>query len=88
MARISTFVNMKAFLTMLENTNEQGLVSLTVPPVNWDLGMEWLRNPDIQLTVKDTNQRGDFFTNFTDCMEFVQLQFSRYLGKSVARYLL
>lgn len=38
---------------MLENTNEQGLVSLTVPPVNWDLSMEGLRNPDIQLTVKD-----------------------------------
>lgn len=76
------------FLTMLENTNEQGLVSLTVPPVNWDLSMEGLRNPDIQLTVKDTSQRGDLFTNFTDCMDFVQLQFSRYLVKTVARYML
>lgn len=86
MLRIGEYGDM--FLTMLENTNEQGLVSLTVPPVNWDLSMEGLRNPDIQLAVKDTSQRGDFFTNFTDCMDFVQLQFSKYLVKSVARYML
>lgn len=72
------------FLTMLENTNEQRLVGLTVPPVNWDLSMEWLRNPDIQLTVKDKNQGSDFFTNFTDFEGLIQLLFSMYLVKSIA----
>lgn len=74
---------------MLENTNEQRLVGLTVPPVNRDLSMEWLGNPDIQLAVKDMNQRSDFFTNFTDFEDLIQLSFSMYLVKSsVAQYLL
>lgn len=47
----------EALLTVLEDTNEQGLVRLAVPPVNWDLGVEGLRNPDVQLAVKD--RRGD-----------------------------
>lgn len=38
------------FLTVFEDTNEQGFVSLTVPPVSWDLSMERLGDPDIQLT--------------------------------------
>lgn len=38
------------FLTVFEDTNEQGFVSLAVPPVSWDLGMERLGDPDIQLT--------------------------------------
>lgn len=43
-------------LTVLENTDEQGLVGLAVPPVDRDLGMERLRDPDVQLTVEDRSQ--------------------------------
>lgn len=40
-------------VTVFEDTEEQGLVGLAVPPVSWDLGVERLGNPDIQLTVAD-----------------------------------
>lgn len=43
-------------LTVLENTDEQGLVGLAVPPVDRDLGVERLRDPDVQLTVEDRSQ--------------------------------
>lgn len=43
------------FLTVFEDTDEQGFVGLAVPPVDWDLGVEWLGNPDIQLTVTEIN---------------------------------
>lgn len=44
-----------AVLTVFEDTDEQGFVGVTVPPVSWDLGMERLGNPDIQLTVAEIN---------------------------------
>lgn len=50
----------EVLLTMLENTDEQGLVSLAVPPVDWDLGVERLRDPDVQLTGKDMSQNRPF----------------------------
>lgn len=43
------------FLTVFEDTNEQGFVGLTVPPVSWDLSVERLWYPDIQLTVAEIN---------------------------------
>lgn len=43
---------------MLENTDEQGLVGLAVPPVDRDLRVEGLGDPDVQLAVKDVSQRG------------------------------
>lgn len=45
-------------LTMLENTDEQRLVGLAVPPVDRDLRVEGLGDPDIQLAVNDVRQRG------------------------------
>lgn len=44
-----------AFLTVFEDADEQGFVGLAVPPVGWNLGMERLGNPDIQLTVAEIN---------------------------------
>ena len=38
-------------LTVFEDTEEEGFVGLTVPPVGWDLSMERLGDPDIKLTV-------------------------------------
>lgn len=35
-------------VTVFEDADEQGLVSLRVPPVSWDLSVERLRDPDIQ----------------------------------------
>lgn len=45
-------------LTVLENTDEQGLVGLAVPPVDWHLCVEGLGDPDVQLAVEDMSQRG------------------------------
>jgi len=38
-------------LTVLEDADEQRLVPLALPPVGRDLGVERLRDPDVQLTV-------------------------------------
>lgn len=44
-------------LTMFKDTDEQGLVGLAVPPVHWDLGVEGLRDPDVQLTERHQPKR-------------------------------
>lgn len=45
----------RSFLTVFEDADEQGFVGLAVPPVDRDLGMERLGNPDIQLAVAEIN---------------------------------
>lgn len=39
-------------ITVFKDADEQGLVSFAVPPVCWDLGVERLRNPDVQHAVE------------------------------------
>lgn len=48
-------VRLPVRVTVFEDADEQGLVSLAVPPVSRDFGMKRLRNPDVQHTVKETN---------------------------------
>lgn len=44
-------------LTMFEDTDEQGLVGLAVPPIHGDLCVEGLRDPDVQLTERHQPNR-------------------------------
>lgn len=43
----------KAELTMLKDADEKGLVSIEIPPISGDVGMERLWDPDIQLAINE-----------------------------------
>lgn len=43
--------NLKHRLTMFVNSNEHGLVTISIPPFNWDIIVVNLRHPDFQLTI-------------------------------------
>lgn len=45
------------FVTVFEDTDEQGFICVAVPPVSWDLGMKWLGDPDIQLTLAEKHTK-------------------------------
>lgn len=38
---------------MLKDADEKGLVSIEIPPISGDVGMERLWDPDIQLAIND-----------------------------------
>ena len=63
------------FVTVFEDTDEQGFICVAVPPVSWDLGMEWLGDPDIQLTGRETYQIADNQST-TICVDLLQLGIS------------